>query len=211
MYTSSYIIFLKQKTFKTLLRKFDKWIEFLIIKMDKLPFESGANYYEIHIKPSLILQERDELASADVSLTGKQFLDLLVAMKNSNESYKFFQKEYKEYQYTDLVVQNYKNTETRVFRQNFVTMNQGKNWLLTGYQRSKLTFLSVPSTTNIHDMMYVKRLIFRVNNRVYVNFQTSLHQDGAKTYQVYINYNHENNVDQEGLMNTLNNVLSVLV
>jgi len=179
--------------------------------MVQIPFDSGANYYEIYIKPNIEINEDNEKTIIDNNLTVKQFLELLGCMKKSDaNSFKYFQKEYKEYLYTDIILQNYKNTELRVFRQNFVNINSDKHYTMIGFNRSKLTFLSVPSTTNIHDMIYVKRLIFRVNNRIFVNFQISLHKDGKKTYQVFINYNHETNIDPEGVTKTLDDVMKIL-
>ena len=146
-----------------------------------------------------------------MNMSQAQFKQLLGFLKsnNSTNQYKHFQKEYKEYLYENVTVQNYKNTETRIFRQSPVIMLSNLDAVLIGYNRNKLTFLSVPSTTNIYDMIYVKRLIFRVNNRIFINFEIGIHKDGSKTYQVFVNYNHESNIDTEGVLEMLKKILGI--
>lgn len=166
-----------------------------------IPFDSGSNYYEIYINQG---------KGYEVGLSPETFRELLSCLARSNTEYKFFQKEYKEYTYGDIIVHNYKNTETRVFKHTPVTIQELDNKMLLGYHRSKLTFLSVPSTKNIHDMKYIKKLIFRVNNRIFINFQIALDVDGKKVYTVYVNYNHESNIDPEETEKLLNDIMSII-
>ena len=173
-----------------------------------LPLESNANYYEIHIKTEKLQKiiHDDSIESFNNGLGIPQFKKLLNTMKNQ----KHFQKEYKEYLYDNVIVHNYKNTETRVFRQTPVIFEEADKYMMIGYNRNKLTFLSVPSTTNIHDMIYVKKLIFRINNRLFVNFEIGLSKDDTKTYKVYINYNHESNIEIDGLNVALAKIIETL-
>lgn len=174
-----------------------------------LPLESGSNYYEIYINPNLKTTSNNVLTEYDTSLSRKDFRSLLSCIAKSNLDIKHFQKEYKEYIYNGVIVHNYKNTETRIFKNTPLTVIKNNNNLIIGYQRNKLTFLNVPSTTDIFDITYVKKMIFRFNNRIFLNFQSSINEKGDKTYLVYINYNHENNIEQEGIENNLKTLLDI--
>jgi hypothetical protein len=174
-----------------------------------IPFQSGSNYFEIFISPCTKRNDSDIVQTYDVALTESEFVDLMRCVARANPDYKFFQKEYKEYVYGDIIVHNYKNTETRVFKYTPQCVTIDGKSLLMGFNRNKLTALNIPATKNIHDVNYVKKLIFRVTNRIFINFQTNLNQDGSKTYMVYINYNHDPQIDQEGIEKTMQEILSM--
>lgn len=180
-----------------------------------IPFESEANYYEIYIQPPSSKTVKNIIGEEhDISLSRKDFRNLLSCIAKSNLNIKPFQKEYKEYIYNDVIVHNYKNTETHVFRHTPMCIvkknNDSNNNLLIGYQKNKLTFLNVPSTRNIYDIQYVKKLIFRVNNRIFINFQSSVNLNQERSYSVFINYNHENNIEQDSVQNNITNLLNIL-
>lgn len=175
-----------------------------------IPFNSEANYYEIYIGTGAKLENPEGHKSYNIGLSRKDFRNLLSAIAKSNLNLKPFQKEYKEYIYDDVIVHNYKNTETHIFRHTPICVQPSATTVLIGYQKNKLTFLNVPSTRNIYDIQYVKKLIFRVNNRIFVNFQSSVNLNQEKTYTVYINYNHENNIEQDSVQNNIESLMKVL-
>lgn len=178
-----------------------------------LPLESEANVFEIYIKPGVSAERHGYVKEFDVSLSEEQFSSLLkrMAKSQSKHQYKYFQKEYKEYVYNDIVVQNYKNTETRAFKNQTIAIEHAAGRLTLAHARSKLTFLSVPSTKNIHEVAYVKKLTFRVNNRIFVNFVSKIDEKTRETTRfAYVNYNHESNVDADGVEKTLEEVLALL-
>ncbi len=162
----------------------------------------AANYYEIYLCSGKL----DNVYT--VGMSAEEFERVLKRLTNSN--YRFFQKEYKEYIYGDIISQNYKNTEILVHGYKHIGTKYFDGYLMIAYNRSKLTFLSVPSTTNIYSMNYVKKLIFRVSNRIFINFKISQAKDSEKIYEVYINYNHESNIDQEQINATLEQVFATL-
>lgn len=172
-----------------------------------IPLDSANNYFEIFLTPGIKTKEQDGLSVLEVGVSKNEFEEMMSRL--TKKDYKFFQKEYKEYNYGDVLVQNYNNTETRIIRLSSNVMMKNEKLLLVGYHKSKLTFLNVPSTTNIFDINYVKRLIFRITNRVFINFQCNMAEDGTKTYMVFINYNHESNIDPEGINVTLKTILDI--
>ena len=177
-----------------------------------IPFDSDANYYEIYmgVGAGTKTDDPESHKTYDIGLSRKDFRNLLSAIAKSNLNIKPFQKEYKEYIYDDVIVHNYKNTETHIFRHTPICIQPASSGLLIGYQKNKLTFLNVPSTRNIYDIQYVKKLIFRVNNRILVNFQSSVTLNQEKTYTVYINYNHENNIEQDSVQNNIESLMKLL-
>ncbi len=174
-----------------------------------IPINNNSNYFEIYLTPRLKQKSLDKDGlEFTVDLTKEEFDDMLLTLNKANTDFKFFQKEYKEYKYNEVTVHNYKNTETRVFKFTPQVIYKNNNSLLIGYQRNKLTFLSVPSTTNIYEISYIKKLIFRVNNRIFINFQCN-YNDNVKKYTVYINYNHESNIDPESVNNAIINIFKI--
>lgn len=175
-----------------------------------IPLDTGANYYEIFINPSVEpITHGGQVQELSLAVSKNVFLNLLEQLHAAKTDFKFYQKEYKQYVYNDIIVHNYKNTETRVMKLNTLGVYNNAKSVMMGYSKNKLTFLNVPSTKNIYELSYVKRLIFRVSNRIFINFQTNLMEDGDMVYTVYINYNHESNIDPEGVQSSLKKILNI--
>lgn len=178
-----------------------------------LPTDCGANYFEVFVTSKAKSQHGDTDVY-EIGLTKEEFTHLLAKFgKASFEGMKHFQKEYKEYVYNEAVVHNYMNTEVRVFKNTPVLVQDQNKCVVVAYNRSKLTFLNVPSTKTIHDIQCVKKLIFRVNNRIFVNFQAASPPGGKEndvTYTVYVNYNHEQNVEMDCIKGALDKVCDIL-
>jgi nuclear transport factor 2 (NTF2) superfamily protein len=174
-----------------------------------IPLNSNSNYYEIYLTSNLKHDLLDKEAMAfKIDISKDEFDSMLQTISNANTNYKFFQKEYKEYKYNEVTLHNYKNEETRVFKFTPQVIYKNDNAFLIGYQRNKLTFLSVPSTTSIYEISYIKKLIFRVNNRIFLNFQCN-YTDDTKIYTIYINYNHEANIDPDGVNNAIKTIFDI--
>ena len=172
-----------------------------------LDYNGVYNYVEIYFIQDEIKEKGVNIYKTDVGFD--RFMNLLETMKTS--SFKFFQKEYKEYVHKDVVCQSYINDETKVFKKKTTNISKQSNYITIYNNRIKQTLLNFPSTTDLQQTTYIKKLIFRINNRIYVNFQISLDVNtSAKWYEVYINYNHEDNVDTQLAQNTLKEVIKML-
>jgi hypothetical protein len=159
----------------------------------------NANYYEIIIMKSENVYDLGEC----------EFSKILSKMISTD--YKFFERQYKEYFIDDIIIHNYNNEETKVSKlkpKNYIDID---NYRIIGYQKTKLTSINYPSTTYIFNINYIKKLIFRVSNRIYINFEISLDEDSLKTYKVYINYNHDQNVDFTLIDKTLDDIIKLLL
>lgn len=173
--------------------------------MELLNIDDEVNYVELFFIKST--SDKKDLKIHRTDLTSDIFFDFLKKMKKTN--YKFFQKEYKEYIYKDIICQIYLNDETKVYKKNVLKVFQNNSSMISIYSdRIKQTLLNFPSTINLQQTSYVKKLIFRVNNRIYINFQITLDvESDVKSYEVYINYNHEENVDTQLINKTLAEVV----
>ena len=157
-----------------------------------------CNYYEIIFM------------NADLySLGQSAFAKLLANMTATN--YKSFEKQYKEYIIDDIIVQNYNNQETKILRLTPKDIIDRITYRIIGYQKSKLTALNHPSTTYIYNTLYIKKLTFRISNRIYINFEIALDKDEEKTYKVYINYNHDTNVDMSVITEQLKGLMHLFL
>ena len=175
--------------------------------MDLLEYNNDYNYVEIFFTNGGC--SKNGLDIYKTNLESDPFFTLLNRMKNTK--FKFFQKEYKEYVHKDIVCQSYTNDETKVFKKKTVKLTKLPKAVIVYYNKTKQTLLNFPSTTDLQQTTYIKKLIFRINNRIYVNFKISLDVNtDAKWYEVYINYNHETNVDTQLTYNTLNEVFKML-
>jgi hypothetical protein len=159
----------------------------------------NCNYYEI------VLLSNDNKYDFGQSGFSK------VLAKMSQTTYKHFEKNYKEYIIEDIIVHNYNNEETKVFRNSAKDVIENKDHIIIGFQKTKLTPLNYPSTTYIYNISYVKKLIFRISNRIYINFEINLDKDSYKTYKIYINYNHDNNVDMSQILSQLDELMKLLL
>lgn len=164
---------------------------------------SVANYFEY----VLFMGKQDD--GWKTNITEDTFKDLLCRM--SKHEYKYFQRDYKEIWYGDVVYQNYHNDELRVFKLTPLKNEEKRNNVLQiAFQKQKLSLVNVPSTKNFDDMLSVKQLIFRITNRIYVNFVVKKDAQQYTTYNVYINYNHDANVDVKLAETQIEKVLNQL-
>jgi hypothetical protein len=170
-----------------------------------MKFPNGTNYVEIFIGNT-----NGHNHPFQIGLSDRVFYDILKRMHQKN--YKFFQRVFKEYIYNDMTCQCHTNDEVKVFRLiPLEVVTDPPAYINVYYQRTKLTLLNFPSTRSIHHVQYVKQLIFRVNNRIYINFKVSVDdQKQQKTYQIFVNYNHEENLEMSPVLQTIQELLQFM-
>lgn len=181
-----------------------------------LNLSQGTNYVEMYIvSPINTIQKNENHTIYNTNLDPDIFFKILASMKKYSQDVKYFQKEYKEYTVNDIVCQIYpSDNETKVFRKKPVNVeyNDKQHLLILSHNKNKLTMLNFPSTKNINQITYSKALIFRISNRIYLNFVISMNERLAdkKTYNIYINYNHESNVDLSLINNAIKQILEII-
>ena len=147
--------------------------------------------------------------SWNIDIGKDKFTEIL--QKLSKQEYKYFQREYKEIVYNDITFQSFTNNETKIFKLLPLTHDFiGNSILSIGYQKQKLSLVNVPSTAQPHNITYVKQLIFRITNRIYLCMLVKKEMEGSFTYSAVVNYNHEYNVDMNLVDRHLQKIFKVL-
>jgi hypothetical protein len=169
----------------------------------------GANYYEIIIADKKEVLT-DIITKFNVGISEKQFYDIMY--KIDGKKYKYFQREYKEYFNKDLVCQCFLNDDVKVHRKVPINIDENiQNNIIVAYNKNKLTLVNFPSTKNLHKISYVKKMIFRVSNRIYINFKISIDSETKnKNYVIYVNYNHDDNIDFNIISRNIKEILDML-
>lgn len=146
----------------------------------------------------------------DVNHPIEQFTQMLKRI--GKRYHKVFEKSFKCYLYKDLILENYEQNEIKVYKKKFKNHVVNGSYVTIYYDKHKVPFHVFPSTTQINGVYYCKRLTFRICNRIYINFETQYHSNVDKyVYKIFVNYNHEPNVDIDNIKMMLQTILDVLV
>lgn len=86
------------------------------------------------------------------------------------------------------------------------------NILKISYNKNKQPIHSFSSSRDLNDITYIKRLTFRVSNRVFINFESGHGvNDGEMVYRkIFINANIDSNVDTEYINAEIDQYLHLL-
>lgn len=163
-----------------------------------------SNYYEYVLFTS---QPSENAWVTNIPLS--QVQQIMKALANRN--YKYFQREFKELCYGDIVYQNFHNEELKVYRITPLKTDIKKNHVLAcSFNKQKLSLVNVPSNANPDHTSYVKQLIYRISNRIYLNIAAKKQCDNI-VYNVFINYNHDLSVDPKQVDQQLDKLFNILV
>ena len=166
---------------------------------------AAANYIEYYV----VDKELDmDVYKVDLGL--ERFTSILKVM-SAREDLKFFQKSYKEYNYGEIIYQNYDNTETRVFRKVPVSSTYNNRVLKVPCQRQKLSIINVPSNTTYKEIYIVNHLIFRITNRIFLNMLVKRSSDDTTSYSIYVNYNHDDAVECSQTERKITEILDLIL
>lgn len=134
----------------------------------------------------------------------------------NKQNIRYVQRDYKEYMYLDVIYQNYDNNEIKVFKLNPKKIELCDNILHITYDKMKLSLSNVPSNNSVNSISYVRTYIFRITNRIYVNFRIRKYIDNINTpdnelvYDIYINYNHDKLVDESIIEQQIKKIKNIL-
>lgn len=145
----------------------------------------------------------------NVDLNPNSFNQLLEKMHK--ERIKPFRKQFKCYVHKTLYLENCE--DLKVYEKKMVFARpMSDNVLVTYYSKEKRPYHMFPSTLNIHSVFYVKRLTFRIHNRIFVNFEVQYHpQEEKEILKAYINYNHDNDVDTSFINQEIDRLMKILL
>jgi hypothetical protein len=79
--------------------------------------------------------------------------------------------------------------------------------LKLGSHKRKIPIHAFPSSSDIQDISYIRRVTFRKNNRIYINFDCTRGHNGTIFRKVFANVNMDANIDHNYIMMELAPVL----
>lgn len=147
-----------------------------------------ANYFEYNLYSS-----QSSPTLWDVDCGKEKFMSVFSKYIENNNKYS--EKLYKEYVYGDVYYQNYNNDEIKVFRLTPMKSLFSNKRLVIHYIKQKLSLVNVPSSANYDNISYKRHVVFRISNRIFLNFLITDDASQKVTYRIYVNYNHDQNVD----------------
>lgn len=166
----------------------------------------GCNYIEYYV------YELVKDGFVDVNIDEDKYQQLMknVAMHN----YKYFGRQYKTYYHNDLVYENHGNSDIKVYSKPVIDykIDESIPILALYCSKDKKPFHTFPATHDIQNISHVKKLVFRVHNRLYINFETQVnHNYDQVKRKVYINYNHDRHIDTEFMSELIEKVIISLL
>jgi hypothetical protein len=170
--------------------------------IESLP--DGCNYVELIITSDDDANDR----TVHVGLSREVFTKYLEMIKLP----KYFTKHAKCFQYQNMIYENSHNEDIKVMTKTINKIEHlSKKLTICIGKKEKQPFHMFPSTTSLDSMYYVNRLIFRFHNRVYLNFETITYIPKRNVvFKVYINYNHDNNVDVTSINQCIESIVNML-
>jgi hypothetical protein len=135
----------------------------------------------------------------NVSLSQKRFEELLKKVK-SNGNQKAYHKSFKVYVRDNLYLEAEKDSEIRVYEKDPVSLSNQSRYLVARYKKLRVPMHTFPSTMKIHTVYHSDLTIFRMHNRVFLNFEVQYYPSlEAFVYKIFINYNHDQNAEQSNI------------
>jgi hypothetical protein len=138
--------------------------------------------------------------------------------KMLHKNVKYYERKVKQYIKKDLyyeVVLDHKNeiADIRSYSKTCTDYTFVKpNVLKMVFNKSKKPIHAFSSSTDINEIIYIKRLTFRISNRVFVNFEIGCSIDTMETKyrNVYINGNFDSDVDYDYINAEIDQYLTIL-
>ena len=177
---------------------------------DNTSTDNYSNYFEFVLCSGHESNQVNAINIYNTSFDRERFYNIMYKLMDTN--YRYYQKQYKEVHIGDVCYQNYKNEEMNIYtiQTNKLESIPVKLSICACAQtRNKLSILSVPSSLNIYSENIIRKLIFRVSNRVFINFENGI-TDNEKYYKIFINYNHDKDVDINVSIKHINDALMKL-
>jgi hypothetical protein len=160
-----------------------------------------SNYIEFYLLGNKV---NDNLF--DISVSEDKINSIL---KNISKRKKHFKKEFKVYKHQDMILENYENKSIKVYRLNPVNYNvlQNEKILKLEYEKQKENYHTFPCTSNINSVYHVKRITFKMNDCLFLNFDSEIYSEKESIHKIFINYNIDYNKDSSFFENELEMIL----
>lgn len=171
-----------------------------------------CNYIEIVFIDPKNINSNCKSTNLNIAISEDYFHECMRKVKKQN--FKYFQKNFKTYVACNMNLENSGHQDLKVFSKHIESfvVNDAGNAVTLYCHRDKKPYHAFPSTTKMHDVFYTNRLTFRISNRVYMNFDIQYYAEDATTIRkIFINYNHDQNVDLEHITMSLEVTINSLL
>jgi hypothetical protein len=142
-----------------------------------------------------------------------QFMDMMFKMKKAN--YKYFQTDSQDYikgnKHMKKKIVAGEVQEVKVYNISPLYIINENKYIKVAYEKQKLSSIMFPSIDDVDTFVVTRKLIFRVNNKVYVNFQLQRTPGSDKIIRkVYINFNNSRDTDIEEVNKQLDELITLI-
>jgi|TARA_Y100000389_G_scaffold36878_1_gene31311 hypothetical protein len=154
-------------------------------------------------KENQVNKENSHLNIIDINWDDKSFNSMLMKFIN-DYGLKPFEKKFRILKHNDKnLIYSINDNKFSVNRQRFLSYNKNANYILIKYQKENIPPVNFPSTNIIHDMYYINKIIFKVSNRIYINFEVKkkIKEGNSEIFRrIYINLNNDKkNLDNSSI------------
>ena len=153
----------------------------------------------------------------DLNWDNETFTKFLSKIINSKKFNKPFEKKFKVIRYfnqnyiINLSDNKYNHYKLFYVKNNYIK-NNIKNISSIFYKKSTLPIFQFPSTDNIHDKFFLNKIIFKITNLIYLNFEIMKKNENDIFYRVYINFNNDkHNIDYDTIVKSINKTIKNLL
>jgi hypothetical protein len=163
----------------------------------------SVNVIEYYVYTSPTTCELRTDVGVDIRVEKDRFQRILQFISKSDGYAKPFAKKSKVNVVGTMFYEVQDNNEIKTYSRNISTIECRDGFVHCMIQYHKLPFHQFPCTRNLNDSYYTSKLIFKLHNRLFLNFVHVYHHlDETSHYKIYINYNHDTNVESQ-LINSL--------
>lgn len=163
-------------------------------KLNEFDFKS-FNYIEIDILPNKRNIDNGKKI-IDINWDENDFVKLLNKLIESRKFKRPFEKQHRIIKYKDLIYSNnISDNKFNLFSNSYINKDVVDNKLIILYKKNNIPIFQFPSTNNYDDDYYINKIIFKITNVIYLNFEIKK-KGNELYYRVYINQNNDKlNID----------------
>lgn len=175
------------------------------------------NYLEIIFLEKNIKNKKNNLNFEKFKINfDKELFTFILNNFITKSCLKPFEKKFIKYFYEDKELFYSKNdNKYNVHLKNLINLSNKKNFLYIKYVQKDLPYINFPSTIDINDTILENKIIFKLTNRLYLNFSIYTHKNNNNNiyYKIYFNFNNNtnNNIDYKLNYNLLNKYALILL
>ena len=112
----------------------------------------------------------------------------------------------------ELIIDNNNDYSTSLVDMNLLHVDRTNynQYLCNYYNKMSFNTQNFPSTTNLGDVIDVKRISYKVSSNIYLNFDSIQTNDHSIFSHIFININYIQNLNMDDIKDTINKLLGDL-